>query len=142
MSIGPKKSEETLRTALAMGADRGIHIVTDERTDQTVQPLAVSKVFAHFAKKENADLVILGKQAIDGDNCQTAPMTAALLGWAQCTFACGLKIENGSVSLYFCLQINSSFIISHCISPSLRIRSPPTVKPILEQRKYLSNYQP
>lgn len=98
LTIGPKQSQETLRTALAMGADRGIHIETDVRIDQDLQPLAVAKVLAHFAKKEEAELVLLGKQAIDGDNCSTAPMTAALLAWPQCTFAANLDIDGGSIT--------------------------------------------
>ena len=93
LTIGPKQSQETLRTALAMGADRGIHIETDIRSDQDLQPLAVAKVMAHFAKKETVDMVIMGKQAIDGDNCQSAPMTAALLSWPQCTFAANLEVD-------------------------------------------------
>lgn len=95
--MGPKAAVDTLRTALAMGADRGIHVVTESRTDQDIQPLAIAKILAHFAKKDKADLVIVGKQAIDGDNCQTAPMTAALLGWSQCTFASNLQIKAGEV---------------------------------------------
>jgi electron transfer flavoprotein beta subunit len=93
VSIGPQPALETLRTALAMGADRGVHVVTDARTDQGFSPLAVSKILAHFAKKESANLVIVGKQAIDGDNAQTAPMVAGLLGWSQGTFACGVEVS-------------------------------------------------
>ncbi|CAM9976254.1 unnamed protein product [Heterosigma akashiwo] len=80
-SIGPAKAQETIRTALAMGADRGIHLKTDARIDQELEPLAVAKLFAAVAKEEEVDLVILGKQAIDGDNAQTGPMLAGLLGW-------------------------------------------------------------
>jgi electron transfer flavoprotein beta subunit len=76
-----------------MGADKGIHVNTDLRTDQGISPLAVSKIIAHFAKSESADLVIVGKQAIDGDNAQTGPMVAGLLGWAQGTFACGVDVS-------------------------------------------------
>ena len=93
VSIGGKACQETLRTALAMGADRGIHVSTEARTDLEVQPLAVAKILAAMAKKEKADLVILGKQAIDGDNCQTGPMTAALLGWPQATFAAKFEVK-------------------------------------------------
>jgi electron transfer flavoprotein beta subunit len=82
-----------------MGADRGVHVVTDARTDQGFSPLAVSKILAHFAKKESANLVIVGKQAIDGDNAQTAPMVAGLLGWSQGTFACGVEVS-GEVSIF------------------------------------------
>lgn len=93
ISIGPKACAETLRTALAMGADKGIHVTTEARTDQGISPLAVSKIIAHFASSESADMVIVGKQAIDGDNAQTGPMVAGLLGWSQGTFACGLEVS-------------------------------------------------
>lgn len=96
VTIGPKTSQETLRTALAMGADRAIHVNCDLRTDQELQPLAVAKTFKALVEKEKADLVFLGKQSIDGDNCQTGPMVAALLGWPQCTFAANLEFDGGS----------------------------------------------
>ena len=76
----------------------GIHITTELRSDQEIQPLAVAKVFEFLAKREKADAIILGKQAIDGDNCQTGPMTAALLGWPQCTFAAALRDDPDSAS--------------------------------------------
>lgn len=93
VSIGPKAAQETLRTALAMGCDKGIHITTDDRIDQSVQPLSVAKVFEKLAKRDEADIIMLGKQSIDGDNCQTGQMTAALLKWSQCTFASKLDIN-------------------------------------------------
>ncbi len=83
VSIGPAKAEETLRTALAMGADRAILIETDE----TVEPLAVAKLLKGVAEAEQPGLVIVGKQAIDDDSNQTGQMLAALLGWGQGTFA-------------------------------------------------------
>jgi electron transfer flavoprotein beta subunit len=98
VTIGPKQAQETLRTALAMGADRGIHIETDMRTDQELQPLAVAKVMAHFAKKEEVDMVLMGKQSIDGDNCQTAPMTAAMLSWPQVTFAANMELNGKDIT--------------------------------------------
>ena len=70
-----------------MGADKGIHIETSLRTDQDVQPLAVAKALKFLVDREKVDVVLFGKQGIDGDNCQTGPMTAALLGWPQGTFA-------------------------------------------------------
>jgi len=93
VSIGPKQSQETLRTALAMGADRGIHITTDMRIDQELQPLAVSKILAKVVEEEDPNLVLLGKQSIDGDCAQTGPMLAGLLGWPQVTFAAGIDVE-------------------------------------------------
>ncbi|TDJ70069.1 MAG: electron transfer flavoprotein subunit beta/FixA family protein [Proteobacteria bacterium] len=89
VSVGPKQCQETLRTALAMGADRAILVETDEE----IQPLAVAKVLKALADKEEPGLVILGKQAIDDDSNQTGQMLAALLGWGQGTFACGVDFE-------------------------------------------------
>ena len=82
VSIGPAKAQETLRTALAMGADRAILVATD----QEVEPLAVAKILARIVQEEAPGMVILGKQAIDDDANQTGQMLAALLGWAQGTF--------------------------------------------------------
>ena len=91
ISMGEAKCTETIRTALAMGADRGIHIKTEEE----LQPLAVAKLLKVFVEKDNFDLVIVGKQAIDDDSSQTGPMLAALLGWAQGTFASKIEISDG-----------------------------------------------
>ena len=87
VSIGGKGCQESLRTALAIGIDKAIHVPTDIRTDQYVQPLSVAKILKAIASKESVEIVILGKQSIDGDNCQTGQMLAALLNWSQCTFA-------------------------------------------------------
>jgi len=89
VSIGPAKAQETLRTALAMGADRAILISTDE----TVEPLAVAKLLAKVVEEEAPQIVILGKQAIDDDSNQTGQMLAALLGWSQATFANTVEID-------------------------------------------------
>ena len=83
VTIGDKKSSDVLRTALAMGCDRGIHVVTDMRTDQELQPLAVSKVLAKVVEEEEPQVVVVGKQAIDDDSNQTAQMLAGLLKWPQ-----------------------------------------------------------
>ena len=88
ISIGPAQCQETIRTSLAMGADRGIHVVTDDE----IQPLAVAKLLAAVIKTEEPDIVILGKQAIDDDSNQTGQMLAGLLGWAQGTFASKLTL--------------------------------------------------
>ena len=98
VSIGPKTAQETLRSALASGADRAIHIVTESRVDQDVQPLAVAKLLSAIVKKENPDLVLLGKQSIDGDNNQTGQMLAGLLGWPQATFASEVKLSGKEAS--------------------------------------------
>jgi electron transfer flavoprotein beta subunit len=95
VSIGPAKAQETLRTALAMGADRAILVATDE----TVEPLAVAKILAKIVEEEAPGLVILGKQAIDDDANQTGQMLAALLGWAQGTFASKVEVEGEAVNV-------------------------------------------
>jgi electron transfer flavoprotein beta subunit len=89
ISLGVAHCQETIRTALAMGADRGIHVVTDAE----LQPLAVAKLIKAVVEKEKPELVILGKQAIDDDCNQTGQMLAALLGWSQGTFASKIKRE-------------------------------------------------
>lgn len=95
VSMGEKKCQETIRTALAMGGDRGILVETDE----DLQPLAVAKILKGIVEKENPDMIILGKQAIDDDNGQTGQMLAALLGWPQGTFASKVELGDGAVSV-------------------------------------------
>jgi len=95
VSIGPAQSQETIRTALAMGADRGILVETDDE----VQPLGVAKILKAIVEKESPDLVIVGKQAIDDDSNQTAQMLAALMDWPQATFASELEIADGEASV-------------------------------------------
>jgi len=95
VTVGPTAAQETLRTALAMGADRGILVQTDAET----QPLAVAKVLKALVEKEGPTLVILGKQAIDDDCNQTGQMLAALLGWPQGTFASKVVPGEGSVTV-------------------------------------------
>ena len=92
VSIGPAKAQETLRTALAMGADRAILVQTDEE----VEPLAVAKILAKIAAEEQPGLFILGKQAIDDDNNATGQMLAALLGWPQGTFASKIEVSDAA----------------------------------------------
>lgn len=99
VSVGPKQSQETIRTALAMGADRGIHIETEMRTDQELQPLAVAKLLKAIVDKESPNLVITGKQSIDADAAQTGPMLAGLLDWSQGTFASKVVVEGESLSV-------------------------------------------
>ena len=91
VSIGPEKAQETIRTALAMGADRGILI----KTDETVEPLGVAKLLAKVVEEESPDMVVLGKQAIDDDANATGQMLGALLGWPQGTFASKVEIADG-----------------------------------------------
>lgn len=89
VSIGPAQASETIRTGLAMGADRGILV----KAEGAVEPLAVAKILKKVAEEEQPGLIILGKQAIDDDSNQTGQMLAALLGWAQATFASKLEVE-------------------------------------------------
>lgn len=91
VSIGPAQAQETVRTAIAMGADRGILV----RTDDAVEPLAVAKVLSAIAAEEEAGLVILGKQAIDDDAGQVGQMLSALLGWPVATFASKVTLSDG-----------------------------------------------
>ena len=95
VSIGPAQAGETLRTALAMGADRAILI----QTADDLEPLAVAKVFKALIAEESPDLIIMGKQAIDGDNNTTGQMLAALLDWPQATFASALELSAGKAKV-------------------------------------------
>jgi len=95
VSIGPAQASETIRTALAMGADRGILV----KTDATVEPLAVAKILKSVVDAEKPGLVIMGKQAIDDDSNQTGQMLAALLGWSQGTFASKLVLDGDNVTV-------------------------------------------
>ena len=95
VSIGPNQAQETIRTALAMGADRGIHVVHDGE----VEPLAVAKMLKAIVEKEQPGIVILGKQAIDDDCNQTGQMLSALLGWSQATFASKIEVGDGALTV-------------------------------------------
>ncbi len=89
LSVGNDKAQETIRTALAMGADRGIHI----KTDNDLEPLAISKIISKVAEEEKPSIILMGKQAIDDDCNQTGQMTSAILNWPQATFASKIEIE-------------------------------------------------
>ena len=95
VSIGAANCQETIRTALAMGADRGILV----QTDVALEPLAIAKILKKVVDTEQPGLVIVGKQSIDGDNSQTGQMLAALLGWSQGTFASKLDIGDGKIEV-------------------------------------------
>ena len=92
LSIGEEKCQETIRTALAMGADRGILV----KANDEIEPLSVSKIVAKIAETENPGLILMGKQAIDDDSNQTAQMTSALLDWPQATFASKIEMEENT----------------------------------------------
>ena len=95
VSIGPAQNQETIRTALAMGADRGIHI----EASHDIEPLAVAKLLKAVVKRETPGLVLVGKQAIDDDCNQTGQMLAALLGWAQGTFVSALEVAGDKAKI-------------------------------------------
>jgi electron transfer flavoprotein beta subunit len=93
VSIGVKQAQETLRTALAMGADRAILVIASEDVHNDIEPLAVAKILKAVVEAEGVDLVLCGKQAIDNDMNATGQMLSALLGWSQATFASALDID-------------------------------------------------
>ncbi len=95
VSVGPQQAQETIRTALAMGADRGILV----KTDANVEPLGVAKILKAIAAEENPDLFIVGKQAIDDDSNQTGQMLAQMLGWSQGTFASKVEPADGKLTV-------------------------------------------
>ena len=95
VTAGPEEARQTLMTALAIGADRAVHVVTE----QDIQPLAVAKVLKAVVEQESPGLVILGKQAIDDDSNQTGQMLAALLGWPQATFASKITLGDGEAEV-------------------------------------------
>ena len=100
VTIGPEKAQEQIRTAMAIGADRGILVKTDDAIDLGgVEPLAVAKTLKTLVEKENPDLVIMGKQSIDDDSNQTGQMLSALLGWSQGTFASQLNIDGDKIEV-------------------------------------------
>ncbi|MHA0333457.1 electron transfer flavoprotein subunit beta/FixA family protein [Sphingomonas aquatilis] len=123
VSIGDPKAQETLRTALAMGADRAILVTSDQR----VEPLGVAKVLKALVAEEQPQLVILGKQAIDDDNNQTGQMLAGLLGWGQATFAS--KVEAASDGLTVTREVDGGletdfFPLPAIVTADLRLNEP------------------
>ncbi|MCC5810368.1 MAG: electron transfer flavoprotein subunit beta/FixA family protein [Ectothiorhodospiraceae bacterium] len=123
VSLGTSQSQETIRTALAMGGDRGILV----ETDTELQPLAVAKALKAIVEKESPELVILGKQAIDDDSNQTGQMLAALLGWAQGTFASEVVLDDGKINLT--REVDGgletiSFTLPAVVTADLRLNEP------------------
>jgi electron transfer flavoprotein beta subunit len=107
VSCGPDKTSETLRQALAMGADRAIHLKTAMRTDQELQPLAVAKLLAKMVEKEEPQLVLLGKQAIDDDSNQTGSMLAGLLNWPQAGGASQVTVSDDKGSAEVAREVDT-----------------------------------
>lgn len=135
VSIGTPKCEETLRTAMAMGADRGILITTDI----AVQPLAVAKLLKAIIQQESPSLVIMGKQAIDDDSNQTGQMLAALLGWPQATFASKITLEGTTAEVTREIDTGLETLritLPAVITADLRLNQPryPTLPNIMKAR--------
>ncbi|XP_034238408.1 electron transfer flavoprotein subunit beta [Thrips palmi] len=127
VSCGPSQAQETLRTALAMGADRAIHVEVSGAEYETLQPIHVSKILAKLAQDEKADIVILGKQAIDDDSNQTAQMVAGVLDWPQATYAS--KVEKKDGELHVTREIdggleNIKVKLPAVLSADLRLNEP------------------
>lgn len=127
VSCGPAQSQETLRTALAMGVDKAVHIEVPSPASNLLQPIHVAKMIAAVAADQKVDLVILGKQAIDDDSNQTAQMTAAFLGWPQAVYAS--KVEKDSGGLMVTREIDGGLEIimvklPAVISTDLRLNEP------------------
>mmetsp|Transcript_76461 Transcript_76461/g.166999 ORF Transcript_76461/g.166999 Transcript_76461/m.166999 type:complete len:256 (+) Transcript_76461:123-890(+) len=142
VSCGPDKASETLRTALAMGVDRAIHIKTDMRTDQELQPLAVAKLLQKVVEKESPELVLLGKQAIDDDSNQTGSMLAGLLNWPQAGSASNVTVDESKTSITVAREVDSGIQEVKCPLPAvvtadLRLNEPryPTLPKLMKAKK-------
>jgi len=130
-SIGPKKAQESIRTALALGADTGIHVQTPEavRPDMDLQPLAVAKILQNIVNDVKPDLVITGKQAIDGDYNQTGQILAGLLDWPQSTFISGLDVNSDKKSLVTIREVDAglqktALPLPAVVTTDLRLNTP------------------
>lgn len=144
VSVGPKASTDTLRAALASGADRAIHILVPETTrmDLDFQPLAVAKVLAKVVAKEQPGLVLLGKQSIDGDNNQTGQLLAGLLDWPQATYASEIKFTANNASADVTREIDGGLqtinvALPAVITTDLRLNEPryPALPAIMKAKK-------
>jgi electron transfer flavoprotein beta subunit len=129
VSCGPDKATETLRQALAMGCDRAIHLKTDMRTDQELQPLAVSKLLAKIVEKENPSVVLVGKQAIDDDSNQTGSMLAGHLNWPQAGSASKVEFSEDKSSVVVEREVDAgiqavSLPLPAVITADLRLNEP------------------
>lgn len=145
VSIGGKKCSEQLRTAMAMGADRSIHVMNDLETDIELQPLAISSILECIVHRERPDLVLVGKQAIDDDCNQTAQMLAGRLNWAQAMFASKIEVQplsNNIQCLHILREVDGgaqriSVLLPAVISADLRLNEPrfATLQNIMKARK-------
>ncbi|CAG8496016.1 6660_t:CDS:2 [Acaulospora colombiana] len=140
LSCGPPKSQEQLRTALAMGVDRAIHVEVPE--NQVLEPLGVAKLFKAIVEKENPNLIILGKQAIDDDSSQTGQMLAGLLNWPQATFASKVEVVEDKITVTREVDGGSETISSKLpalVTTDLRLNEPrfTTLPNIMKAKKKL-----
>eukprot|EP01084_Bolivina_argentea_P176283 305079_1 len=142
VTIGPTKCNEQLRTAMAMGMDRAIHIKTDDKLeiDIDLQPLAVSRILANIIAKESPHLVLIGKQSIDDDSNQVAQMLAGRLNWPQATFASHIKIDNNKAEILREVDGGAQRVsvdLPAIISADLRLNEPrfATLQNIMKARK-------
>jgi electron transfer flavoprotein beta subunit len=119
VSLGPKGCQETLRTALAMGADRAIHVNTDMSTDQDLQPLAVAKALQKLVEREKPNFVLLGKQSIDSDYNHTGQMLAGFLNWSQATFASAIKLAEDKKALEVVREIDGGLQTVRSVLPAV-----------------------
>ena len=129
VSVGPSQCQETLRQALAMGADRAILVKTDLRTDLELGPLQIAKVLAKIVEKEHPLLVMMGKQSIDGDNNQTGQLLAGMLQWPQATFASAMKMNADGSSISVDREIDTgiqkvSMNLPAVVTTDLRLNTP------------------
>lgn len=142
VTVGPKACQETLRTAIAMGADTAIHVEAEVRTDQDLQPLAVAKILAKIADKVQPDLVITGKQAIDDDCNMTGQMLAGIMNWPQATFASKLDVNADAKTAQVTREIDGGLEVLDLALPAvvttdLRLNEPRyvTLPNIMKARK-------
>jgi len=140
VSVGPKQAVETLRSALAMGVDRAVHVVTERRLDQEVEPLATAKLLKAIVEKEKPDLVIVGKQAIDGDNATTGPMLAELLDWPCASFASKLDVGDAEATVERETDAGMETVTIHLpglVTADLRLNTPryPKLPNIMKAKK-------
>ncbi|KAI9595164.1 electron transfer flavoprotein subunit beta-like protein [Syncephalis fuscata] len=130
VSCGPKACVEVLRKALAMGADKAIHVVYNETDSAPLQPLAVAKLLQKVAEKEKSNLIIMGKQAADNNACQTGQMLAGLLKWPQATFASKVDIIDGGKTVEVVREIDGgtetiTASLPAVVTADLRLNDPP-----------------
>jgi len=129
VSCGAEKAQDTLRQALAMGADRAILVKTDMRTDQELQTLQVAKIIKAICEKENPLLVLMGKQSIDGDSNQTGQILAGLLGWPQATFCSKIEMDQGGAGVVVSREVDAgiqdiSMPLPTVLTADLRLNEP------------------